>query len=259
MVETFLVYYIFTVLSPSVPVIDLEAYSASRSSCHSTCVILDKDIMQDERNHSPDTEKQDPNHEAQQEQIDPPAAKSPSALIVTFHRFSTTPFPPSLASTHFFNIPELVEKILFHLPVLQLLPLQRINSTFEYCIKSSTFFQRKLFFKVDPCQNNIDHPETNPFMLKLGHGFNSMPRHFGYVEIEHLRNDAHVTPSWRNMLVSMPPAKGLVIARVDTDWGQAARRTVRGIGSELRMHHVAEHAWENEDDLSSQVHMELFM
>lgn len=67
------------------------------------------------------------------------------------------------ASAQFFGIPELVAMTLGYVSTLQLLLLQRVNTTFRGIIETSTPLQRRLFFKPDPLKSDLVLYEANPF------------------------------------------------------------------------------------------------
>lgn len=80
---------------------------------------------------------------------------------------STAKKPASpVAARKVFGIPELLEAILFHLPVLDLLRMQQVNSTFKATIDRSVDIQQKLFYKPRS-DHKGDEVTLNPFMLQV--------------------------------------------------------------------------------------------
>lgn len=71
-----------------------------------------------------------------------------------------------------FAVPELLEKILLHLPILDLLTVaQRVNKTFLATITSSIHLRRALFFETRP-QTQVEKdayaaPKINPLLRKM--------------------------------------------------------------------------------------------
>ena len=80
------------------------------------------------------------------------------------------------APSKVFAIPELIEMVLVHLPALDVLFCQSINSTCRGIVRTSGALQEKLFYKCDLANVDVNNPiasddllrlETNPFIQFL--------------------------------------------------------------------------------------------
>lgn len=96
---------------------------------------------------------------------------------------------PLHASTRVFAIPELVELILCHLSMLDILPLSRVSTTFYYTIHSYPSIKRKLFL-------------TQPHMADIPN----------YLQFDR-RHDPSSTPSTANTTATHPTFHGPMYAR----------------------------------------------
>lgn len=80
------------------------------------------------------------------------------------------------APSKVFAIPELIEIVLVHLPALDVLFCQSINSTCRSIVRTSGALQEKLFYRCDLANVDVNNPipsdslprlETNPFIQFL--------------------------------------------------------------------------------------------
>lgn len=152
---------------------------------------------------------------------------------------------------------------LLHVPTLHILVIQRTNKTFQHTIESSVAIQRKLFFKHDPNNNDVNQLGCNPFLRKYGTPVRRHKSKFSTdVDITHMVNTAPKTASWRNMLVSMPAPKRLDVTRVDerTHWYQGYIVTLEECkkGDGIRMWQLADVEWENGANLERTVYLEVW-
>ena len=111
-----------------------------------------------------------------------------------------------------FCIYELVEMILSDLPALDLLVLQMVNRTCRDVVNQSHEFQRKLFMKQDPPEDDgelekeFDANELrwNPFLEHFAESLE--PGRKGIrIKRKHLREHDHANASWKRMFMSYPP------------------------------------------------------
>lgn len=72
----------------------------------------------------------------------------------------------SIAAAIVFNIPELLEAILFELPALDLPISQAVNKQFKATVERSVKIQRKLFFKT-PLSATHGAATVNPLLLRI--------------------------------------------------------------------------------------------
>ncbi|KAK0513575.1 hypothetical protein JMJ35_003939 [Cladonia borealis] len=109
-------------------------------------------------------------------------------------------------------IPELFETILAHLPALEVLIHQRINSTWRNIIRKSSPLQEKLFFKCDLVIADVDNPwpsedllrlETNPF-IQLLHKRQFLDRQNKRVHDHELGKLDYPEASWKKMYLTRP-------------------------------------------------------
>lgn len=75
------------------------------------------------------------------------------------------------AANEIFAIPEILENILLHLPMQDLLLAQRVDKTFHGVINSSIHIKRALFFQLQPQTDGNDGlttpPRLNPLLRKM--------------------------------------------------------------------------------------------
>ncbi|KAI9646259.1 hypothetical protein NHQ30_005699 [Ciborinia camelliae] len=138
-------------------------------------------------------------------------------------------------------IPELVEQILLHLPITDLLiRIQRINTYFRKIIDSSPRLQHRLFFSG----NKDGHDATirpNPLLYSSLHAYINPERkewvcseeipplelcEMGFGPGVERKGFRRKDASWRRMLVVVPPVKGLYI---ETVWGTSYVRDEGGV------------------------------
>ena len=74
---------------------------------------------------------------------------------------------PTTATTKVFDVAELLEHILSHLPMKDILLAQRVSKQFRHAIKNSLTLQRKLFYLPSKTENEDRLPKVNPFLEKL--------------------------------------------------------------------------------------------
>lgn len=122
------------------------------------------------------------------------------------------------ARSKVFQVPELLEMILSHLPQKDLFVAQRVNRTFYHTIADSKKLQRKLFCTIDSpaeFEAHLKNLRLDPFWLyhkhyhkhtKRGESLVYVDSNFGYRDTERRaivgwqgRNDVHANGSWRNM------------------------------------------------------------
>ena len=108
-------------------------------------------------------------------------------------------------------IPELLERILLHMPERDILLGQRVNTTWHDLTKSSSHLQRKLFYKADVCNvTPIYDRKFNPLILKIK----------GYLQCVIPRpavgtND-DISSSWNKMLLCRPPVSEVRLELIST-------------------------------------------
>lgn len=103
------------------------------------------------------------------------------------------------------QIPELLELICMHLPVLDLLVYQRVNKKWQSTIQCSGSLQEKLCFKWRTAVKNedgfppFDPPLSawNPLLFKFG----TIGHASWYLEVETLRAMDYDGASWKEMFV----------------------------------------------------------
>jgi hypothetical protein len=122
-----------------------------------------------------------------------------------------------------FDIPELVEAILVHLPPRDLLLSQRISRTFQTAIKSSPRLQQTLFFRPIPVKGPGDWTLNpllrNPFLpwFVILESRWQLPDYETFELLDCNANEQkraafmHPNASWRRMLVIQPPPQYLRI------------------------------------------------
>ncbi len=130
-----------------------------------------------------------------------------------------------MASSKIFKIPELLEMVLVHLPALDLLMCQRINSTWRDIIKESNPLQEKLFYKCDLVNMDVDDLpwlkkntsrgintlsvdnfpgfDFNPF-IQLLHRRRNLARRNNQADANGLGNLDYPEASWKKMYLSRP-------------------------------------------------------
>jgi len=161
------------------------------------------------------------------------------------------------ATAQFLAIPELLEMTLLHVPTLQILVVQRVNTSFRDIIKESSPIQQQLFFKAKPRDNNTSRIEWNPFMRKLESEWETTDLRqtiwsgCGKFIMTDLRT-AHPQASWMQMLVCQPPRAGFEMMR----FGLVSRRGLgflavadaENTGEGCRMSDIYMYGWQ--DDLT---------
>ncbi len=116
------------------------------------------------------------------------------------------------APSKVFAIPDLLRIILVHLPAPDLLICQRINSTWRDIIRESSILQKKLFYKCDLADVDVDdldpgddllRLETNPF-IELLHRRQALARENDEVDAESLGTLDYPEASWKKMYLTRP-------------------------------------------------------
>jgi hypothetical protein len=147
-------------------------------------------------------------------------------------------------------IPELLEIILSHLPIRDLLLGQRVCRLWQQCITASSLLQQRLFFKSKPMPENVTETggdggpkhhtlwETNPLLatilptVKLPHEefhkdfeFSSWMRPEEENDMRFRKAIMRPDASWRRMYPIQPPARiheirlwGLCCGDSDDEW-----------------------------------------
>lgn len=140
---------------------------------------------------------------------------------------------------------------ILHLPTLQILLIQRISTIFHDIIQSSVSIRQKLFLNDDPRKADFEQIDYNPFLRRFG-----IPL-FGIIYKTTLAKYSHPTASWRNMFVSMPSGKQLIMRRFAALTGCERCNVCRTSEdhSGIRMWQVADHVWEDAGELSDMIEM----
>lgn len=139
--------------------------------------------------------------------------------------------PP--ASQRTFGIAELLEAILVQLPPEDVLLAQRVSKDWQATIKTSKELQEKLFFRPISSQifdrsrygdgkwRDIEtqeevQPRWNPLLERL---YDQLFLRVHTPQIEDLPTSAWQRPeaSWRKMLRSQPPSRGVLVIRTNED------------------------------------------
>lgn len=148
---------------------------------------------------------------------------------------------------------------LLHVPALQILVIQRVNTSFREVIKESGPLQEKLFLKPKPDNNNnVNRIEWNPFMRKLetgwenGHLQQSDWSGCGKIRMSDLIN-IHPNASWMRMLVCQPPRPKVEMMRFDHVssgyLGFLAGVEMEEDGKGCRMSDIYKYAWQDDATL----------
>jgi hypothetical protein len=156
------------------------------------------------------------------------------------------------AATHFFAIPELLEMTLLYVPTLQVLVIQRVNTSFRNVVKESGALQEKLFLKAIPNNSTTSPIEWNPFMrtLETRWEHNDLQqliwRGCRKIRMTDLKNVQH-NASWMRMFVCQPPPAylgmmrfGLVCGR---SWGFLANVQAENTREGCRMEDIHKYGW----------------
>ena len=123
------------------------------------------------------------------------------------------------ASSRAYKIPELLELILMHLPAVELLKFQRINSTWRDVIRESSALQEKLFYKSDLDNLDVDDRprlEINSF-VRLLHRRQYVARRNKEADANSLGNLDYPEASWKKMYLSRPAICKIEIRKKDPD------------------------------------------
>ncbi|KAJ7683500.1 hypothetical protein B0H14DRAFT_2488176 [Mycena olivaceomarginata] len=153
----------------------------------------------------------------------------------------------STATDEVISTPELVEQILAHLPMRDLLVVAPLVSKTWRATTLSPTLQRALFFEADP----TTEPVQNPLLAELfppffapdvdegTYSFRSWPGHttsfmaMPWAKAPEAFNRAGA--SWRRMLVTQPPAQTMVVTHVSHNRGGNSERRAVVRDPSLRM------------------------
>lgn len=147
--------------------------------------------------------------------------------VLTIKKPKTQPTPTSLstsAASTVLRTPELLEMILMHLNMQEILPLQRISPAFRDIILSSASLKRKLF--LAPAIHESANQETdNPYFKALFPTLGTYlltgnpkwrPKFIKAITEEDTERIDDVfwaceTASWRNMYLTQPPVRDMTV------------------------------------------------
>ncbi|KAK3722195.1 hypothetical protein LTR37_002628 [Vermiconidia calcicola] len=137
---------------------------------------------------------------------------SPKTLLQWARRTDTKPLDPSVAVQKVFGTPELLENILFYLPIRSvMLMAYRVNRQFLQAIEGSVKLQRRLGFQADP-SSSLTLPPKELGWLRIRTDTDASGEHLGRLESSRvlisLTVDAPMTTfrtRSRSMLICQPP------------------------------------------------------
>lgn len=145
---------------------------------------------------------------------------------------------------------------LLYVPTLQLLVIQRVNTSFQNIIKASGPLQQKLFFKAEPRNSNDSRVEWNPFVRKLETSWErshlqqtmwSGCRKICMPDVTNVNPNA----SWLRMLVCQPPRPMVEMMRfnlVSSGYlGFLAVIEMEEDGGGCRMRDIHKYGWHDDD------------
>ena len=140
-----------------------------------------------------------------------------------------------LPSNETFAIPELLEMILEHATLQELLLWQRVSKTWQATLQKSPRIQEKLHFRIRPCKNKHEQETAmwNPFMKSFSSILDAN-------SCEITNNDAfganacYPTASWKQMFITSPALIELKVSLVDSSYllhTRPGRRHLRQVKS----------------------------